>query len=65
MTVLVDMFMLDSDEFLDALPLGPPFRNLLCTCKDKTLLDKIILKTYLVSCNYRASSFCEIQKIIC
>lgn len=28
-TVFVDMFMLDTDEFLDALPLGPPFRSLL------------------------------------
>lgn len=27
----VDMFTLDTEEFLEALPLGPPFRNLLCT----------------------------------
>lgn len=26
---LADMFIFDTDEFLDALPLGPPFRSLL------------------------------------
>lgn len=27
--VFVDMFMLDTDEFLEALPFGPPFLSLL------------------------------------
>lgn len=30
-TAFVDMLILDTDEFLDALPLGPPFLSLLCT----------------------------------
>lgn len=30
-TALVDMLILDTDEFLDARPFGPPLRSLLCT----------------------------------